>query len=125
NALGFSGSDVAFVGNGSSGQQGLYTVAVPSPPQVRPPLRLADTTTAIPGGNGNFTSFPGGPAIDGSEVAFIGNGSGAQQGLYTVAVLSPPQAGPLLRLADTTTAIPSGNGNFTSFGSDPANPIDP
>jgi hypothetical protein len=125
NALGFSGTDVAFVGSGSAAQQGLYRVAAISPPQVGSPFRLADTTTPIPDGNGNFTGFPAGPAISGSDVAFIGNGSGAQQGLYRVAAISPPQVGSRLRIADTTTAIPGGSGNFTSFGSDQANPVDP
>jgi hypothetical protein len=125
NALGFSGSDVAFVGNGSGGQQGLYKVAVISAPQIGAPLRIADLTTAIPGGKGNFTAFPSGPAITESEIAFIGNGSDAQQGLYLAAVISPSQIGSLLRVADTTTAIPDGTGNFTSFGSDQAIPGDP
>ncbi len=123
NGLGFSGSEVVFAGNGSSGQQGIYAVATQSIPPD--PIRLADMTTAIPGGNGNFTGFPSGPALSGSEGAFIGNGSGAQQGLYTVAILTPPQVGSPLRIADTATAIPGGSGNFTSFGSDQAHPIDP
>ncbi|HLH56320.1 MAG TPA: choice-of-anchor R domain-containing protein [Verrucomicrobiae bacterium] len=125
NAPDFSGSGAAFVGSGAGGQQGIYTVAVITPPQVGSPLRIADTITAIPGGNGSFTSFPSGPALSGSEVAFIGNGSGAQQGLYTVAVITPPQVGSPLRIADTSTAIPGGSGNFTAFGSDQAHPVDP
>ena len=125
NTPGFSGKDVAFVGSGSGGQQGLYTVAVLSPPQVGSPLRIADTTTPIPGGSGNFTAFPSGPALSGNAVAFIGNGSAAQQGLYEVALISPPQVGSPLRIADTATSIPGGSGNFTAFGSDQAHPIDP
>jgi hypothetical protein len=122
NGLGFNGADVVFVGNGSGGQQGIYGA---SGAVVGPPFKVADTTTAIPSGTGNFTGFPSGPALSGSEAAFIANGSGAQQGLYTVAVLAPPQVGSPLRIADTTTAIPGGSGNFTSFGSDQAHPIDP
>jgi hypothetical protein len=122
NALGFSGSDVAFVGSGSGGQQGIYGASVSA---VGPPFKVADTATAIPGGSGNFVAFPAGPALSGSELAFIGNGSAAQQGLYTVAVLAPPQVGSPVRIADTTTAIPGGSGNFTSFGSDQAHPVDP
>ena len=125
NALGFSGSDVAFVGSGSGGQQGIYAVAVLAPPQVGSPLRVADTAMAIPGGSGNFTLFPSGPALSGREVAFIGNGSDGQQGLYKVAVLTPPQVGSPLRIADTAMAIPGGIGTFTAFGSDQAHPVDP
>ena len=122
NALGFDGSDVAFVGSGSGGQQGIYGASVAV---IGPPFKVADTATAIPGGSGNFVAFPAGPALSGSELAFIGNGSAAQQGLYTVAVLAPPQVGSPLRIADTTTAIPGGSGNFTSVGSDQAHPVDP
>ena len=122
NGLGFSGSGVAFAGNGSGGQQGIYGASVAI---IGPPFKVADTTTAIPSGTGNFTGFPSGPALSGSEAAFIGNGSGAQQGLYTVAVLAPPQVGTPLRIADTATPIPGGTGTFTSFGSDQAHPIDP
>ncbi len=122
NALGFSGSEMAFVGSGSGGQQGIYGASVSV---IGPPFKVADTATVIPGGSGNFTAFPSGPALSGSEIVFIGNGSGAQQGIYTVAVLAPPQVAPPLRVADTATAIPGGTGNFTAFGSDQAHPVDP
>lgn len=120
--IGFNGADVVFVGNGSGGQQGIYGASVAV---VGPPYKVADTTTAIPSGSGNFIGFPSGPTLSGSEAAFIANGSSAQQGLYTVAVLAPPQVGAPLRIADTTTAIPGGSGDFTSFGSDRAHPADP
>ncbi len=37
---------------------------------------------AAPGGAGNFTNFGTAPSIDGGDVAFLGAGSSAQQGLY-------------------------------------------
>lgn len=124
-ALGYDGKNVAAVATGAGGQEGVYRIAVISPPQVGSPLRLADTTTAIPDGDGNFTGFPAGPAISGDDVAFIGNGSDGQQGLYRVAVDSPPQAGEPRRIADTSTPIPEGAGLFTAFGTDLDHPVDP
>jgi hypothetical protein len=50
--------------------------------------------------------------MSGDRLAFVGSGSGGQQGIYgvSVAVIGPP-----FKVADTATAIPSGNGNFASF----------
>jgi sugar lactone lactonase YvrE len=109
-----SGNNVAFLGNGSSGQQGVYRAS------SGPPIKVADLNTAIPGGSGNFTSFiPGNPitpAIDGTSVAFFGAGSGGQQGIYVSIPSDPVIPGNPIRIADTSTAIPGGAGNFTSFG---------
>lgn len=113
-----SGDTLAFYGTGSGGQQGVYR-AIPQ----GPPIKVADLNTAIPGGTGNFTGFGNGlippdPIISGDTVAFLGVGSGGQQGVYAM-----PQ-GPPNKVADLNTAIPSGSGNFTSFSSlalDPAN----
>jgi hypothetical protein len=84
-------------------------------------VKIADTATAVPEGAGSFTGFgsdqghPIDPVLSGNRLAFVGSGSGGQQGVYTVGVNAPPQAGPV-RLADTTSVIPSGTGKFTSFG---------
>ena len=104
-----SGNNVAFIGAGASGQEGIYRATGGSS------IKLADLNTAIPGGIGNFTTFlslglPIAPAISGTSVAFFGAGSGGQQGIYAI------QSGPLLKIADTGTAIPGGTGDFTSFG---------
>ncbi len=123
--LGFDGNNVAFVASGSGGQQGVYQVTVIAPRQVGTPLRIPDTSMLIPGGAGNFAAFPSAPNISGSEVAFIGNGLNAQQGIYKVTMLIPPQVGPAVKIADTATAIPGGTGNFTAFGADQSHPIDP
>ena len=52
-----------------------------------PPIRIADTATAIPGGTGNFTALvhsgnpvAPSPVISGNNVAFFGAGAGGQQG---------------------------------------------
>ena len=94
-----------FVGNGSGGQIGVYALYPPAPI-----LPVADTNTAIPGGVGNFVSWPPGPIISGETVAFIGSGSGGQIGVY---VLFPPH--PVLPVADTSTPIPGGLAAFQYF----------
>jgi hypothetical protein len=110
-----SGNNVVFLGNGSAGQQGIYRAAIGSAP-----LKVADLATAIPGGSGNFTSFipgnPVAPAIDGTKVAFFGAGSGGQQGIYVSLPQDPSIPGNPVEVADKSTAIPSGTGNFTGFG---------
>jgi hypothetical protein len=116
----------ALVGSGS-GQQGIYLSTVTSPTGGTPPdpIKVADLSTAIPGGAGNFTGFdqlaatlnpvasPTGPPI---RLAFIGTGDG-QQGVYLYDVTDPTGAVPPspIKVADLTTSIPGGTGNFTGF----------
>ena len=59
---------------------------------------LAGTSTPIPGGAGDFTSF-GNPAIDGDAVAFRGLGGAGQLGLYLAA------GGELFKVVDLTDAV--------------------
>ncbi len=113
---GLSGNTAVFTGKGADGQHGIYG-AVFAPPQVGDPFRLADTATAIPEGAGNFMEFPSSPGISGSNAVFAGNGADGQQGIYG-AVFAPPLVGDPFRIADTTTAIPEGTGNFTDFGAE-------
>lgn len=68
--------------------------------------RIVDSTTAIPGGTGFFTSYLP-PSLDAGVVAFSGGGSGGQQGIYTAVSMSPP-----VMIANTTTMIPSATGTF-------------
>ena len=121
----FNGIEVAFVASGSDGQPALYKAGAISPPQAGLLQLIANTTMAIPEGDGSFTAFPSAPALGGSDVAFIANGSAGQQGLYKVPAISPPQVGSPFRIADINTPIPNGIGNFTAFGSDQAHPINP
>jgi hypothetical protein len=102
-----SGGTVAFGAAGSGTQQGVYTGS------GGPLTRIADGSTPIPGGSGNFTGFAAFLSISGGTVAFGATGSGTQQGIYT------GSGGPLTRIADTNTPIPGGFGNFT-FLSDPS-----
>jgi hypothetical protein len=74
------------------------------------PVKVADQNTAIPGGTGNFISYPPSPVISGDNIAFIGNGANGQQGVYR---LYPPT--PITPVADINTPVPGGSGNFTTF----------
>jgi hypothetical protein len=79
---------------------------------------VADTTTLIPSGSGNFIAFDPGlvnvqpnPCIS-SNVTFWGAGSG-QQGLYAVLL------GELIKIADLNTTIPGSTETFLNFPPDP------
>jgi hypothetical protein len=117
------GKNVAFFGAGSGGQQGIYASIPTDPITPVDPIRIADKSTAIPGGTGNFTSFipqepvAPNPSISGNKVAFFGAGSGGQQGVYVRNYVAIPQEP--IKIADTTTAIPGGTGNFTSIPVEP------
>src|SRR4051812_15263846 len=68
--------------------------------------KIADTSTAIPGGSGNFTSFDPRPAAFGLYPAtFVASGEGGQLGMYAW-----NGGTSLLKVADTSSAIPSGSG---------------
>jgi len=74
-------------------------------------IRLADTNTAIPSGTGRFTSFEnsggtGEPTAQGGRVAFRGLGANGQVGIYV------SNGGTPIRVANTSTPIPAGTGNF-------------
>jgi uncharacterized delta-60 repeat protein len=108
---------VAFVGNGS-GQQGVYACDRTIP--TDPCTRVADRTTAIPGGTGTFTAFSRvavaldfGQADPPPIALFVGNGPG-QQGVYSCDLSIPTD--PCTPVATLATAIPGGAGTFTGFG---------
>lgn len=102
-----SGGNVAFLGQGSSGQQGIYLF------EGGVLVRVADSNTPIPNGSGNFV-FIFLPALSGGNVAFFGQTGfgpeGHQEGIYLF------QGGVLSRVADLNTPIPGGSGqHFTNF----------
>ena len=72
----FNDEYVAFMGGNFSGQQGIYTNTGGSL------NRVADTNTAIPGGQGNFAYFTGDLSFDGGNVAFLGFDAFGWQGIY-------------------------------------------
>jgi hypothetical protein len=94
------GGNLAFLGFGSSGQKGLYTF-------IGGTLSLvADLNTMIPGGTGNFTDLNTPVSLGGGDIAFVGQGSSGQGGVFTFI------SGTLAVVADTSTSIPGGTGNF-------------
>jgi hypothetical protein len=107
-----SGQTVAFAGsNGPPGTaQGIFTKT-----GAGPLVTLASLSTPIPGGTGNFTNFatPAGPAvptISGTNVVFVGQGSGGQVGVFASLVTA------MVPVATNATAAPGGTGNFSDFG---------
>jgi hypothetical protein len=73
-------------------------------------LKLADTTTAIPGGTGVFSDLRA-PVAGINSAAFQGIGAGGQQGYYLF------DGSVLTKLVDTNTLAPSGTGKLTNFSS--------
>jgi hypothetical protein len=95
---------VAFFGQGGLAQ-GTYTNVSGSL------VLVANNSTPIPGGTGNFLSFGFPPVLSNGTVAFDGSlPSGADAGLYW------NLGGPLAAVVDRSTPVPGGTGNFTSFG---------
>ena len=80
--------------------------AAPAPAQFTF-TKIADTSTTIPGGSGAFVGFAA-PSVSGTTVAFLGVGSGGQAGIYT-----GTGGGTVARVADLTTDIPGGVGDFS------------
>jgi hypothetical protein len=91
---------VAFLGSGN-GQQGIYTWSGGL-------TRVVDTTLAVPGGTGCFSSF-GHPSIDSGQVVFQGKDSLGYSGIYS-------NKNGLHAIATTATPIPGGTGLFTGVG---------
>ena len=97
-----SGSNVAFLGSGSSGQEGIYLF------DAGVLSRVADLNTAIPGGSGNFASLFI-EALSGGNVVFVGFGSSGQEGIY----LARQQSA---RLVNISTRGEVGNGDDLMIG---------
>lgn len=108
-----SASNIAFIGTGTGGQQGIYRVLPVDPLQPNDPIKIADLLTPIPGGTGSFSSFAPVVSIDGNDVAFMGYNDNQQSGLYALI------GEELTVIADTNTQIPGGDGNFVSLPVDP------
>lgn len=129
-----NGQTVAFIGLGSEGQQGIYVAWPPSPFLPPSPIKVADTTTLIPGDSlgrtfAGFSDIAWPPTpIRTPTLAFVGSAAPSSvpgvppspglQGVYTVTFPSggvyPPT--PIKMVADLTTAVPGG-GAFMQFGS--------
>jgi hypothetical protein len=99
-----SGSAVAFWSVDQNNVSGIFTNAGGTIHV------LANNSTAVPGGSGNFQGFGFFPAISGQTVAFTGTDANFHTGVYA------STGGAVSVLANTNTAIPNGTGNFTTFG---------
>lgn len=99
------GTESVFWAEGAN-QHGLYRHDIYFPEAIS---IVVDTNTPIPGGTGNFLNITKGVyGFDDGYVAFIGEGSGGQEGVY-ISSGSPPQL-----VADKSTAVPGG-GTFADF----------
>ncbi len=83
------------------------------------PIRIADQSTAVPGGVGNFSQFDS-PFIGsfalvrGGNVVFIGRDSNPAGGFNLGLYSAPATGGAISRVVDYNTAVPGGTGNFNS-----------
>lgn len=105
---GIAGNLVAFVGYSEDGKPGVYA-GTPGAGEVS---LVANSQTAVPEGQGNFTSFSG-PAVSGNQVAFFANNTSTspiQAGIYIAEV-----GGAVIKVADLQTAAPDGSGMFQGF----------
>ena len=106
NPVSLGGGEVAFIGLGGSGQEGIYT-------NVGGMLNLvANLNTMVPeGGGGTFEFFDEDIAsIGGGEMAFRASGGTGNNGIYTNV------GGSLNLVADQNTIVPGGGGGaFTRF----------
>ncbi len=102
-----SGQTVAFTGVDAMFHGAVYLASAQGALAL-----VANTSTAIPNGTGNFTNF-GLLSLSQGNVAFEGFGSNKQDGLYS------NYGGTLRAVADLSTAVPGGSGDFVSFISPP------
>jgi hypothetical protein len=110
NPTSVSDSGDSFLASGSAapGNVGIYTTAAGN---ATVPTAVVNNATPFPGG-GTFSYFSA-PAVAHSTTFFAGGPtSGSSLGIFS---RETAFGGPLLTVADTTTPVPSGSGNFTSF----------
>jgi RNA polymerase sigma factor (sigma-70 family) len=111
---GVNGSNVAFIGLGNAGYQGVFV----APNGGASVSRLVDTSTPVPNGTGNFVEFipssGSGKAtpMNSSAVAFYGRGS-ASTGLYAMSI----NGGSVSTIVDSNTPFPGG-GTFQNLSSE-------
>lgn len=97
-----------FRGVGSQGTDGLY---VKSGEILR---RIADTSTPVPSGSGNFKVFNSFAAFDSrGSIAFVATDSAGNPGVYA----SSFPTGGVAMIANASTPIPGGSATFNSYES--------
>jgi hypothetical protein len=111
----------AFVAEGAGGQRGIYSSPLIPGDPCHDLRKIVDGATPLPDGGGTFTAFsqPALTAIPGDpcdEMAFLGQGSGGQRGVFTVPYgRSSTSCSGVAAVATLATAIPDGAGRFTDF----------
>ncbi|MGI9516510.1 MAG: DUF7453 family protein [Pirellulaceae bacterium] len=93
---------IGFEGGSNFSNTGVYTHSGSTLTEV------ANESTAIPGGTGNFTGFSS-VRTDGNSVTLIGEGSSGQVGIYSDA------GGSLAAVVDTSDTVPGSAENFSFF----------
>lgn len=105
--ISISNTTVVFNATGT-GANGIYSVpAVGGAVTV-----IADTNTPIPGGTGNFTGSFGVTSLNGTTVAFRGNGSNGQGGIYSASTTG----GPVTKIVAIGDTIDGRTVNSFGFG---------
>ncbi len=94
---------------GAIGTTGVYTI----PTSGGTPNVIADNTTAVPGGSGDFVSLSS-PSLNGTRLAFYGTDASGNPGLYT------SSGGTLSVLANSSSGLTIGGAPVTSFGNNVA-----
>ncbi|OGT29897.1 MAG: hypothetical protein A3E87_09145 [Gammaproteobacteria bacterium RIFCSPHIGHO2_12_FULL_35_23] len=105
NNLAIFGSVIAWVATDSTWESGIYSATQSNGPQL-----VANQSTSIPNGQGNFIAFAYPTVMADESIAFWGAGNNNQQGLYHA-----NSQGLLSTLIDIHATIPNGTGNFTNF----------
>lgn len=109
----FDGTWVAFRDPGPQNDDGSHAAIWSFNTQTKAFRKLVSFNTTVPGGTTNFHDFQlqsTAPTVRNGTVIFVARDTAAQQGLYSVAAAG----GSLARIADSTTADPTG-GTFTLF----------
>jgi hypothetical protein len=96
--------DVVFQASGAGGVRGIYAAGEGG---VRV---IADTSTPIPVGEGDFTKFVRSETLVGGGVVFKASGKDKQNGIYV------SKGGSIFLVADKNMDLPVGNGKFRYFG---------
>jgi hypothetical protein len=85
----------------------FLVAAAVAPAQVVTIVRVANTSTVVPGGTATFSSFGPYPSVDGSSVAFYGQNSASPPAIYG------NTSGIISTLVPAGAPIPNGTGNFS------------
>lgn len=97
--------DIVIQASGAKGVRGLFAAGKRGGVRV-----IADTSTPIPGGKGDFTRFVRSEILQGGGVVFSAMGKDGHRGIYV------SKGGSIMLVADNDTDLPVGKGKFRYFG---------